>query len=381
MSFSPANVPGLIADWNVDNVVGSTNASSLPDSSGNSNTLLQATGSAQPAIVSADPDFNGHKSLQGATGCYMRIAALTGGLLAQPFTKYAVIKTSSNVTTTQDILSGASGASNRGDMILGGTGRISAYAGTQLNGPAASVAINTIGIAKVVLNNTSSLTEWRPRGGSVASNTGAAGTQTLGGTTLFGLGAGTNPFLGKGPRFLIYSGIPDSTQDALLIQYLEQVYLVRASTGAVFVFLSAFGSGNSHANAGGSAGCGIVASAVGRSTAMAIAATDVGVSSSGVGSSEAKSSSVVDVTIDAAADGQAIFPATGSVDVDVSSAATTLTAVRATGSEAIDIEASGISYPMLPTTPPVVTAIVDENQPVILEWIDDGPAILEWVAE
>ncbi len=232
--FDPINVSGIIACWDVDDAVDSSGASSIPDRSGNGNDVTQGTVAARPAIVSADPDFNAHASLQGATGDYLIRATLTQGTVAQPITKYAVIRTPADVTTNQHIFSGVNGAT-RADIVLNGA-RFGLNAGAGLIFTAASVAPNTLGILRAVFDTTSSSLEWIPITGATLSVSGNVGTQSLVGTALMAFGAGTATFLGKGGYFLLYAGVIGATDDAKIKTFLRQRFgLVAAAVAGSIV--------------------------------------------------------------------------------------------------------------------------------------------------
>lgn len=221
-AFHPTQIPGCVGYWDVDDAVDNSGAEMLPDRSGAGNHVIQETPSARCTVVLADADFNGHSSLQGATGDYLRRAALVGGDLAQPTTKYAVIRTGSDVTTNQHIFSGAGGAS-RQDILLNGA-RFGCSTGTILY-TAASVTPNTVGILRAKFNGASlSFIEWTPAVGVKLSATGNAGTAALAGTTLMGFSSGLNSFTGKGAMFIVYSGIVSSVDDARIKTFLRREY-------------------------------------------------------------------------------------------------------------------------------------------------------------
>lgn len=219
--FDPIQVPGIIADWDVDDVVDSSGASSLPDRSGVGNDLAQATAEARLAIVSSDPDFGGHKSLQGATGRFLQRATLVGGLLAQPYTKYAVIKTGAHDSANQLIFSAAN-ATNRGDVSIQASA-FGNYAGNGLTTPA-TISAWSVGIIRVRVNGATSRIDWFPVVGSTVSVSGNSGSLSLEGTTLMSRWNATNAFLGKATKFLQYSGIVSDDDDAQIIDYLKRRY-------------------------------------------------------------------------------------------------------------------------------------------------------------
>lgn len=221
-SFQPSEIPGLLGDWDANNIYTDAGVQYLPDSSGKGNVLSQATAGAQLTVNASDADFNGHKSIQGASGDFIGRTALTQGYISQPYTKYAVLKLSATITADQHFFS--SGDALRGDFSFTTSSVIRCYSGGILDNSSGTISANARGIATAVYNTTSSWVSWVPNIGSTLTGTGNVGTSTLGGVTLFNFYTGGYYYLGKAARFLLYQGAHDATQRAKVSAYLTARY-------------------------------------------------------------------------------------------------------------------------------------------------------------
>lgn len=220
--FSPLQA-NLIAWWVADDIVGSE-AAAWPDRSGQGNNLTQGTASARLAVVDPDPDFNGHKSVQGASGDFIRGATLVQGTLAQPYTKYAVIKLPAAWGNNQHFFSGAVNATTRGDMFCGASGNLSAYAGSVLT--ASGVVVGAAGIMRVAFDGAATDIRWIPFSGSEITASGNAGSQSLEGVCLMGFATGLSTFTGKMADALHVAGDVRDTPglDGKIVTYLLNTY-------------------------------------------------------------------------------------------------------------------------------------------------------------
>lgn len=163
-------IPGLTLPF-----VGTTNASSWPDSSGKGRPLLQATGAAQP-LINADGSLTFDGVIQ-----FLKTLAFT---LNQPATIYLRLK---QITWTNN------------DVFVDGNVAFASFVGTQTATPTIrifaggsvpnnSLAVNVMGSLAAVFNGPTSVLRV-----NADTQTGGAGAASLAGLTLGGAADGTNP--------------------------------------------------------------------------------------------------------------------------------------------------------------------------------------------
>ncbi len=179
---------------------------------------------------------NGHAALYSAPTTDAGMSA-TVDTIAQPLAIYAVTEWASPGTTGQqrpfikangDVLqfgqvaNATVGAGQAQYIQLGYM-----YSGTtQVNMTTSPPAPGTPCIVRMALNGSSSVLRVTPNGGVEASVTGNAGATGYGGVSSIGL-LGNNNWQGKIASIIIYSGIPDATDDAYIMNALGSKYAIR----------------------------------------------------------------------------------------------------------------------------------------------------------
>ena len=217
--FSPAQVPGLTVWLDIDFGITGDPVTTWLDRSGNNNHLTNdiATG---PAIV---PSWrNGKAALQGASGVGLRRATFTGGAITQPSVQYIVCEWSPSASHSGIITDGVT--SGLRNIARGLGGKMGAFAGINVNFGTA-VTLSEPMILKIVFDGASGYIERLEANGTNEGGTINPGTLSLSGLGILSdLGSGAGEFNGKISEVLVYSQIPNSTQDALVISYLRTKY-------------------------------------------------------------------------------------------------------------------------------------------------------------
>lgn len=191
------------------------------DGSGDANRhAKQDTAANMPTFIDNDPDFGGHRSIQGAASKWLKTGTFSS-LIPQPCTYYLVGKWG-NGATNEYLLDGSDADRHAIYSLNASTGYGSAYAGAPLSG-AVSVK-NTLTVQQVTFNGGSS---------SIYSNnvTTPYASGPGGAVVAKGLHLGIDSsetaiysFLGKFTFIAVYPGAHDATQRARIMKFLGAKY-------------------------------------------------------------------------------------------------------------------------------------------------------------
>lgn len=240
--FTPANVAGMLLDWNADNLVGNDGdalaawANAAP--TGASGDLAQATALNKPLLKKGANGINGHN------------VVLFDGITQ--FMSSAYQSPAAALTTFVVFKAAVSAAVNRHVMSVGDVSgvtyeclRFVNFAGYQpfnfLN--KAAGAPNFSGIADVV-GVAANLFSWTYDNGAIGSptsytaalngtakavvassgHTASAGTKTSVGSFVSSGGAGSSPYPGSIGRVLVYSGVLGASDYAAVTAYLKTYF-------------------------------------------------------------------------------------------------------------------------------------------------------------
>lgn len=217
--FSPIDIAGLTV-W-LDAGIGITKdggnlVSNWADQSGNSNDVVQATGSYQPLWTASEQNGEPGVVFDG-TDNFMQDVAWTGGTVAQPFYAFIVLTSDSNVVGTKYNLD-AGAATNRGFFYYDGSINIRFGQGTDTILEARPTGYNVL---TIFVNGASSIYR---RNGTQVGSTLSLGTASQAGLTL---GSSYVPSAWGNSRiaeYLFYAGDIGTTDRGRVETYLKDKY-------------------------------------------------------------------------------------------------------------------------------------------------------------
>lgn len=232
-SFQPSDVPGLVADWSADDAVIDVGVGSVPDSSGNSNTIAQATTGGQPSRTLGWR--NGHALINHASGKSLFRAALTQGTLAQPYTIVWIGELGAG--TALSTLVGSRDATNRAyianELVQG---RFAAWASSSIYSANVSTG-PTVTIQ--AFNGSSYYGRLIVNGAGLSPASGNPGSKSLQGVTV---GAAYNdtqaPTTGGWSRVLIYDHVLTTDERDAIEAWASSEYSIEVESDSALATLT-----------------------------------------------------------------------------------------------------------------------------------------------